>query len=47
MTGVAKRNCDQQRDADLCGVNRSKSRSYGDKDSNVYIRIKGGTVSEG
>ena len=47
VSGVTKRNCNQQRDAALCSVDQSRSRAYADRDSTVTICIKGGAVSEG
>ena len=47
MPGVVKRNCNQQRDADLCRLDQSRSRAYADWDSTAAICIQGGAVSEG
>ena len=47
VPGATKRNCNQQRDADLCGVDQSRSRAYADRDSTAAICIQGGAVSEG
>ena len=47
MSGTAEGNCNQQRDADLCGVDQSRSRAYADRDSTAAFGIKGGAVSKG
>ena len=47
MPGVAKRNSNQQRDADLCRLDQSRPRAYADRDSTAAICIQGGAVSEG
>ena len=47
MPGVAKGNSNQQRNADLCGVDQSRSRAYADWDSATALGIKGGAVSKG
>jgi hypothetical protein len=47
VPGVVKGNSNQQRNADLCGVDQSRSRAYADWDSATALGIKGGAVSKG
>ena len=47
MPGVAKGNSNQQRNADLCRVDQSRSRAHADWDSAAALGIKGGAVSKG
>ena len=47
MSGTAEGNSNQQRDADLCGVDQSRSRAYADRDSTAAVCIQGGAVPEG
>ena len=47
VSGVAKGNSNQQGDADLCGVDQSRSRAYADWDTTAAVCIQGGAVSEG
>ena len=47
VPGVAKGNSNQQRNADLCRVDQSRSRAYADWDSATALGIKGGSVSKG
>ena len=47
VPGVTKGNSNQQRNADLCGVDQSRSRAYADWDSATALGIKGGAISKG
>ena len=46
MPGATKRNCNQQRDADLCRIDQSRPRAYADRHTAPDIVIEGSTVSE-
>ena len=47
MPGVAKENSNLQRNADLGGVDQSRSRANADWDSATAFGIEGGVVSRG
>ena len=47
VSGVAKGNSNQQGNADLCGVDQSRSRAYADWDSATAFGIEGCAVSKG
>jgi hypothetical protein len=46
VPGVAKENSNQQRNADLCGVDQSRSRANADWDSATALGIKGGAAAK-